>query len=104
MLWPTVRKDGKPSQYYHLTQIPFDAKIIPKTRYAKTCQILLHFEKTLRDYSSKEVTELVAPQLLTMGMDMEEILEPIAPLCNARGTKSWNGMVQIHVKNPETNG
>jgi hypothetical protein len=104
MLWPTARKDGKPSQHYHLMQIPFDAEIVPETGYAKTYQILLHFGKTLRVYSSKEVTELVAAQLLTMGMDTGEILEPIAPLCSARGAKPWNNMVKIHLKNPETHG
>jgi hypothetical protein len=104
MLWPTARNDGKPGQHYHLTQIPFDAEIVPETGYAKTYQILLHFEKTLRDYSSKEISELIAAQLLTMGMDTGEILEPIAPLCSARGAKPWNDMIKIHLKNPETNG
>ena len=97
-----ARKDGKPGQYYHLTQIPFDYEIVLETKYAKTYQILLHFEKTLRVYSSKEVTELITAQLLTMGMDMGEILEPIALLYSVRGTKPWNGMIKIHLKNPET--
>jgi hypothetical protein len=45
-LWPYERSDGKPSQHYHLTQIPFDAGIIAETGLAKTYQLLLHFERT----------------------------------------------------------
>jgi hypothetical protein len=104
MLWPSAKKDGKPGQHYHLMQIPFDAEIVPETGYAKTYQILLHFEKPLRDYSSKEISELAAAQLLSMDMDMGEILEPIAPLYSARRAKPWNGMIKIHLKYPETDG
>jgi hypothetical protein len=104
MLWPSARKDSKPRQHYHLTQIPFDAEIVPETGYAKTYQILLHFEKPLRDYSSKEISELATAQLSSMGMDTGEILEPIALLCSARGAKPWNGMIKIHLKYPKTDG
>jgi hypothetical protein len=39
-----------------------------------------------------------------MRIDLGEILEPIASLCSARGSKPWNGMVKVHLKNPETKG
>jgi hypothetical protein len=54
-LWPSERSDGKPSQHYHLIQIPFDAGIIVETGLAKTYQLLLHFERIRWDYSSKGV-------------------------------------------------
>jgi hypothetical protein len=103
-LWPSERNDGKPSQHYHLTQIPFDARIIAETGLAKTYQLLLHFEKTRWDYSSKEILDLIASQFQKMSMELGEILEPIAPLCSAKGPKSWNGMTKVHLRNPTTNG
>jgi hypothetical protein len=39
-----------------------------------------------------------------MGMELGEILEPIAPLCSAKGTKPWNGMTKVHLRNPKTDG
>jgi hypothetical protein len=76
-LWPNIRQDGKPRQHYHLTQIPFDAEISSDTGNAKTYQILLHFEKTSRDYSSKEITVMTTEQFQKMCMELGEILEPI---------------------------
>lgn len=35
---------------------------------------------------------------------MGEIVEPIAPLCRARGNKTWNGIIHIHLKNPSKDG
>jgi hypothetical protein len=87
MLWPSARKDGKPGQHYHLMQIPFDAEIVLETGYAKTYQILLHFEKPLRDYSSKEISELAVAQLSSMGMDTGRF-SGLSPLSAARGERS----------------
>ena len=39
-----------------------------------------------------------------MKIELGDIVEPIAPLCGARGNKSWNGMICLHLKNPSTNG
>jgi hypothetical protein len=87
-----------------LTQIPFDAGIIAETGFAKTYQLLLHFEKTRRDYSSKEILDLTASQFQQLNMELGEILEPIAPLCSAKGTKPWNGMTKVHLRNPTSDG
>jgi hypothetical protein len=53
-LWPNARKDSKPGQHLHLTQIPFNAKINVETGYAKTYQLLLHFEKTTKAGKSQK--------------------------------------------------
>jgi hypothetical protein len=39
-----------------------------------------------------------------MGMDMGKILEPIIPLYSAKGTKPWNGMIKVYLRNLETDG
>jgi hypothetical protein len=39
-----------------------------------------------------------------MNIDLGDIVEPIAPLCGARGNKAWNGMIRIHLKNPSQDG
>jgi deoxyribodipyrimidine photolyase len=31
-------------------------------------------------------------------------VEPIAPLCRARGNKTWKGVIRIHLKNPSKDG
>ena len=56
------------------------------------------------DYSNKEILELTAIQFQKMGMELGEILEPIAPLCRAKGTKPWNGMTKVHLQNPIIDG
>jgi hypothetical protein len=48
--------------------------------------------------------ELIAVQFQKMGMELGEILEPIAPLCSAKGTKPWNKMTKVHLRNPTTDG
>jgi hypothetical protein len=102
--WPKMRLDGKPGQHLHLTQIPFDAEIDVETGYAKSYQLLLHFERTQQDYSSKEVSKMAATQFQKMGISLGNILEPIAPLCSARGAKPWNGKKLVHLRDPATDG
>ena len=41
--------DYKPRQNFHLKQIPFDVEIDLKTKYALTYQILIQFEKTIKE-------------------------------------------------------
>jgi hypothetical protein len=103
-LWPKIRKDDKSSQHLHLTQIPFDAEIDEEIGYAKTYQLLLHFKKTEWDYSSREVSEVVATQFQKMGMSLGDILEPIAPLYRAKGTKIWSGKILVHLRDPAMDG
>ena len=58
-LWPFSHNDNVPRQQYHLTQISFDVEVDSLTRYARTYQILLHLEKPLKPYTSKEIVEVV---------------------------------------------
>ena len=103
-LWPFMHNDNIPRQQYHLTQIPFDVVLDNLTGYALTYQILLHFEKTLQAYTSKEVVDMVLERCEKMGITLGDILEPIAPLCSPKEGKPWNGIVKIHLKNPSLDG
>jgi hypothetical protein len=103
-LWPTARIDGKLGQQFHLTQILFDAEFDAGTGYAKTYLILLQFEKTIKEYTSKEVAELTSAQFQKMNMNLGDILEPITSLCSTKGGKPWNGMIKVYLQHPETNG
>ena len=70
------------------------------TRYARTYQILLHFEKPLKPYTSKEIVELVTKRFQKMDIALGDILEPIASLCSPKDSRPWNGMVKVHLKDP----
>ena len=80
-LWLFSHNDNVPGQQYHLTQIPFDVKVDSLMGYARTYQILLHFEKPLKPYTSKENVELVTKHFQKMNIALGDILEPIAPHC-----------------------
>ena len=99
-LWPFSCNDNVPGQQYHLIQIPFDVEIDSLTGYARTYQILLHFEKPLKPYTSKEIVELVTKRFQKMDIALGNILEPIAPLCSPKDSRPWNGMVKVHLKDP----
>ena len=67
-------------------------------------QILLYFEKTSKEYISKEFLEMTFVQFQKMSMIMGDILEPIAPLCSTKRLKSQNGMIKVHLQHPEIDG
>ena len=90
-------------QQYHLTQISFDVEVDNLTRYARTYQILLRFEKPLKPYTSKEIVELVTKRFQKMDIALGDILEPIAPLCLPKDSRPWNGIVKVHLKDPSKN-
>ena len=63
-------------------------------------QILLHFEKPLKPYTSKEIIELVTKCFQKMDIALGDVLEPIVPLCSSKDSRPWNGMVKVHFKDP----
>ena len=60
----------------------------------------MHFEKPLKPYTSKEIVELVTKRFQKMDIALGDILEPIAPLCSPKDSRPWNGMVKVHLKDP----
>ena len=86
-LWPFSYNDNVLGQQYHLTQIPFDIEVDSLTGYARTYQILLHFAKPLKPYTSKEIVELVTKRFQKMDIALGDILEPTAPLCSPKDSR-----------------
>jgi hypothetical protein len=98
--WPQAREDQVPGQHYHLTQVPFDIAINPKIGYALVYQIFLHFEKTSIAYSGDSIIILTKARVQHMKIEIDNILEPVALFCSTRDSKAWNGLIKIHLKNP----
>jgi hypothetical protein len=102
--WPYIRPDNILGQQFHLIQIPFDVQFNAKTRLALTYQIMIHFEKPLKDYVSAEITHHIATRLALMRIPTGDILEPIALLCSTKPNKPWNGMIKLYLKSPTIDG
>jgi hypothetical protein len=64
--WPYVRSDNIPGQQFHLTQISFDIQINAETKMALTYQIMIYFEKPLKDYVSAKIAQLTVERLALM--------------------------------------
>jgi hypothetical protein len=62
--------------------------------------ILFHFEK----HNNSKIINLTTSRLRAMEIELGDIVEPIGPLCGARGNKTWNDMIRIHLKNPNKDG
>src|SRR5450759_5258171 len=54
-------------------------------------------------YSSQEITDMTKTRFQKMGIELGELCEPIAPLCNSKND-AWNGLTQVHLKRPELDG
>jgi hypothetical protein len=69
-------------------------QVNPETNSACIYHILLHFEPPIREYFSNEIIEMTNACFQKIGIDLGDILEPIAPLCRAKEPKAWNGSSQ----------
>jgi hypothetical protein len=63
----------------------------------------LNFEKPSIAYTSLEVIEMTKTRFQKMGIELGELREPIAPLCNSKNN-IWNGLTRVHLKTPEVDG
>ena len=63
----------------------------------------MNFEKPVIAYTSLEVIEMTKNRFQKMGIELGELREPIAPLCNSK-TNTWNGITRVYLKTPEING
>jgi hypothetical protein len=102
--WPYTRHDKRPGHWYHFTQIPLEVEVDTKTGFVLVYNLLFHFEKPSSNYSSSDIISLTTCRLKSMNIELGDIVEPIAPLCGARGNKAWNGMIRIHFKKPSQDG
>ena len=98
--WPSSRQDGRTGHHLHLTQITSDININTTTGFVLIYHILLNFEKPVIAYTSLEVTEMTKTRFQKMSIELGELREPIAPLCNSK-TNTWNGITRVYLKTPE---
>jgi hypothetical protein len=77
--WPKTRSDNKPSNQFHLIQLPFDVQVDTATNFAYIYHVMLHFEKPIKHYFSGEIIEITSTHFQKMGILLGVILEPIAP-------------------------
>ena len=101
--WPSSRLDGRSGHHYHLTQVPSDIEVNTQIGFALVYHILLNFEKPTIAYNSQEITDMTKARFLKMEIELGELCEPIAPLCNSKND-AWNGLTRVHLKNPIIDG
>jgi hypothetical protein len=82
--WPSSRTDGRSGHHYHLTQVPSEIEVNTQTGFALVYHILLNFEKPTIAYNSQEITEMTITRFQKMNIELGELCEPIAPLCNSK--------------------
>jgi hypothetical protein len=101
--WPSIRLDGRSGHHFHLTQLPLDVEVNPQTSFVLVYHILLNFAKLATTYSSQELTDMTKERFQKMDIELGELYEPIAPLCNLKND-AWNIITRIHLKRPEIDG
>jgi hypothetical protein len=101
--WPSSRANGRSRHHYYLTQVPSDVEFNPGTVFALVYHIHLNFEKPLVPYTSQEIIDMTKTKLQKMSMELGELREPIALLCNSK-TDTWNGITRVHIKYLEIDG
>jgi hypothetical protein len=101
--WPSTRTDGRSGHHYHITQVPSDIEIDTNTGFALVYHILLNFEKPSTSYTSQEIVDMTTARFVKMDIELGELREPIAPLCNSK-KDTWNGIIRVHLKRPTIDG
>jgi hypothetical protein len=101
--WPSARLNGRSGHHFHLTQVPAEVEVNPQTGFALVYHLLLNFAKPSIVYTSQEVIDMTKARLQKMDIELGELCEPIAPLCNSKND-AWNGITRIHLKKPEIDG
>jgi hypothetical protein len=101
--WPSSRVDGRSGHHHHLTQVPSDIEVNTHTGFALIYHILLNFKKPTTAYNGQEITDMTKTRFQKMNIELKELCEPIAPLCNSKND-AWNGLTRIHLKKLELDG
>jgi len=84
--------------------MPFDLEIGTSIGYVLIYQIVLYFSKLKKDYTSANIVKMTIERIQNMHIILVDIPKLVAPLCNSRGFKAWNGMIRIHLKEPINDG
>ena len=78
--------------------MPFDVEIDEKTGFALVYNILFHFEKLTTCYIGEDIIALTIQRLNVTKIEVGNIVQSIAPLCNIKGNRAWNAMIKALLK------
>jgi hypothetical protein len=103
-LLPSVRPDGIPDQYLHLTQIPQGIPIDSITGLSHSYQILIRFDFGYNEMSKVDVQEAAIARFEEMNIPLStRYREPVSALIHPH-TKKWLGFLKVDLLNPNTDG
>lgn len=103
-LFPTIRPDGQPGQYYHLTQIPQNTEIDIVTGLSPTYQVTIRFDRNYHTMTKLEVQQAAHSRLELMSIPLaNRMREPIAALVSPQNA-GWLGFLKLDLLNPATDG
>ena len=101
LLYPSLRSDGIPRQYLHLTQIPSGYLVDVVTGLSRTYQVVIRFDHGYQGMKKLEIQEVALSSLETMGIHVAtKFREPISAIIN-KDTKTWLGFLWIDLLHPE---
>jgi hypothetical protein len=100
-LFPMIRPDGLPGQYFHLTQIPYGTDVDPVTSLARSYQIVICFDLGYHEMKKAEVQEAAHARFDAMGIPLtSRFREPVFALIHHQ-SKAWLGFLKVDLQNPE---
>ena len=103
-LYPAVRPDGIPGQFYHLTQIPSGVDIDTQSGLAHTHQLVIRFDFGYNDMKKPEVQAAALARFESMGIPLaNRFREPVSAIVHPH-TKNWLGFLKVDLLNPSTDG
>lgn len=100
-LYPSVRPDGIPGQYLHLTQIPLDTEIVDSTGLSQSYQIIIRFDADYHHMTKAQVQDAAIARFAHMNIKLaNRFREPVSAIVN-RKTHGWLGFIRVDLLNPE---
>lgn len=100
-IYPSVRPDGLPGQYLHLTQIPQGTDIVQTTGLSQSYQIIIRFDSDYHRMTKPQVQEAAIARFAQMQIPLaNRYREPVSAIVN-RKTHGWLGFIRVDLLNPE---
>lgn len=100
-LYPSIRPDGLPGQYLHLTQIPIDTEIETSTGLSSSYQIIIRFDSEYHRMTQQQAQDAATARFALINIPLaSRYREPISAIVN-RKTRGWLGFLRVDLQNPE---
>ena len=88
----------KAHEQYHFIQKSFNTKVDKKIGLLLVDNILFQFDKPQICYIEEDIINITKAPLDKMEVELDNTVQPIAPLCNTNGSEAWNNMIKVHLK------